>query len=68
MPDIILIILCAVIIVLLIVILLRQSASAGEDKSAALEKSLRDGLSECRRAAACSPITRIRRRRRSSAS
>ena len=49
MPDIILIILCAVIIVLLIVILLRQSASAGEDKSAALEKSLRDGLSESRR-------------------
>ena len=49
MPDIILIILCAVIIVLLIVILLRQSASAGEDKSAALEKSLRDGLSEARR-------------------
>ncbi len=49
MPDIILIILCAVIIVLLIVILLRQSASAGEDKSAVLEKSLRDGLSESRR-------------------
>lgn len=49
MPDIILIILCAVIIVLLIVILLRQSASAGEDKSATLEKSLRDGLSESRR-------------------
>ena len=49
MPAIILIILCAVIIVLLIVILLRQSASAGEDKSAALEKSLRDGLSESRR-------------------
>jgi len=49
MPDIILIVLCAVIIVLLIVILLRQSASAGEDKSAVLEKSLRDGLSESRR-------------------
>lgn len=48
MTDIVLIILCTIIIVLLIVVLIKLMSRTGDERGEALEKSLRDGLSESR--------------------